>query len=132
MKECRTMFYDKGFMDKLDAKAYLICFENGIYDLNMAEFRNGRPEDYCSLSTRSDYVPYEELDPEDVSSVKRFMTQIFPKPRVREYMWTLLSSFLLGENPDEKFHVWTGSGSHLVHNRQHFTWQQDYLKCVTV
>lgn len=110
MKECEAMFYDKGFMERLDAKANLICFDNGVYDLSTGEFRNGRPEDYCSLSTRNDYVPRDELDEEDIEGVKTFMQQVFPVKRVREYVWKLMASFLLGANPDEKFHFWTGSG----------------------
>ena len=36
------------------------------------------------------------------------MTQVLPKKAVREYVWTLLGSFLWGKNLNEKFHIWTG------------------------
>ena len=51
MKECREYFYDKTFMDKLNDKKHLIGFENGVYDLDRDEFREGLPDDYVSLST---------------------------------------------------------------------------------
>ena len=52
MKECKEKFYDKDFIDKLNDKKNLIGFENGIYDLNEAEFRSGLPSDYVvGLST---------------------------------------------------------------------------------
>jgi len=113
MKECSGLFYDSKFVEKLDTKANLICFENGVYDLETKDFRDGRPEDYCSLSTMTDYTEFDMDDPEncpEIEEINRFMSQVFPIPRVREYVFLLLSSFLLGKNPNEKFHVWTGVG----------------------
>ena len=107
MKECMAMFYDNKFVEKLDSRPNLICFENGIYDLDTHEFRDGRPEDYCSLSTLNDFSEYD-MEDEDIKEVQNFMAQVFPIARVREYVYTLLSSFLLGKNPHEKFHIWVG------------------------
>lgn len=107
MKECSGLFYDSKFVEKLDTKANLICFENGVYDLDTKDFRDGRPEDYCSLSTMTDYTEFDK-DSEEAKEIDTFMSQVFPIPRVKEYVYTLLSSFLLGKNPNEKFHVWTG------------------------
>lgn len=107
MKECVTLFYDKDFVEKLDSKPNLVCFENGVYDLFNFEFRDGRPEDYCSLSTNNDFIEYD-MDDEDIQGVKTFMEQIFPIKDVRNYVYTILASFLLGKNPHEKFHVWVG------------------------
>jgi len=110
MSECRALFYDKEFCNKLDNNSDLIGFENGVYNLKSAEFRNGRPEDYVSMSTGNDYIEYDGND-QEVLEIYEYLSQVFPTERVRDYVLLLLSSFLLGSNPDEKFHIWTGSGA---------------------
>ena len=109
MKECQTMFYDSQFETSLDSNPDLIGFENGVYDLKNGEFRDGRPEDLISLSTDNDYIEFKE-DDELIVAIYSFLSQVFPDPEVRDYVLILLSSFLEGRNPNEKFHVWTGVG----------------------
>jgi P4 family phage/plasmid primase-like protien len=109
LKECQTMFHDSQFMINLDSNVDLIGFENGVYDLRTGEFRDGRPEDYISLSTGNDFIEFETSD-EQIVAVYAFMNQVFPDPEVRDYVFILLSSFLEGRNPNEKFHIWTGVG----------------------
>ena len=109
IKECQMMFYDANFLQNLDANPNLIGFENGVYDLSKAEFRDGRPEDYISLTTGNDYIEYTG-DDESVQAINEFMSQVFPEKEVRDYVWILLASFLEGRNPNEKFHIWTGVG----------------------
>ena len=127
MKECKEKFYDKEFIDKLNDKKNLIGFENGIYDLNEGEFRNGLPSDYVSLSTGyslpvdiknlpvkldeiidlvSSMESYDEIN----EALEDFLTKVFPIPDVREYTMRFLSSCLSGEIREEKFYFWTGSG----------------------
>jgi P4 family phage/plasmid primase-like protien len=108
--EARNLFYDRKFSEKLDQNPDLIGFNNGVYDLKLGLFRDGRPEDYVSMTTGNDFVEYDGKEPE-INEVYDFMSKLFPIERVRDYMFILLSSFLLGSNPDEKFHVWTGTAS---------------------
>lgn len=110
MKECRELFQDNKFCDKLDAKEYLIGFENGVYDLRQMEFRDGRPEDYITLSTGNSYIEYYD-DDGDSDEIEDFMAKIITDDEVRLYLLTLLSSFLQGVNAEEKFRIWTGTGS---------------------
>lgn len=109
LKECQTMFYDGQFVTNLDANPDLIGVENGVYDLRTGEFRDGRPEDYISLTTGNDYSEFDE-DDENVIAIYSFMSQVFPDADVLDYVFILLSSFLEGRNPNEKFHIWTGVG----------------------
>ena len=109
MKECAIMFYDETFVTELDTNPYLVGFENGVYDLSTGTFRDGRPEDKLSFSTYNDYKEFND-DDEQIENIYTFLSQVFPKVEVREYVLLLLSSFLQGQNPSEKFHIWTGSG----------------------
>jgi P4 family phage/plasmid primase-like protien len=110
MKESRELFYIEKFEEKLDSRCNLIGFENGVYDMETDEFRDGRPEDYISFTTGINYVPY---NPESKSAkdMHDFLSKIFTIPEVKTYVLTLLSSFLNGNIREEKFHIWTGSGS---------------------
>lgn len=113
MEECRKVFYDPNFYEKLDENRDLIGFENGVYDLARNEFRGGVPDDCITFSTQKNYIPY---DPNDIKIkwVTSFIKQIQPKKEMRDYVIKLLASFLQGHNPEEKFYIWTGSGCFLI------------------
>ena len=114
VKECGTMFGEnaKQFLEAIDANPYLIGFDNGVYDLQSDEFRDGRPEDYLTFSTGYDYVDFGDIEgdeiEEEIKETYEFFDQVFPQKAVREYILLLLSSFLGGTTRDEKFHIWTG------------------------
>ena len=52
MKNVRDLFYKKEIMEKFDTDTSLLGFENGIYDLKNNIFREGRPEDYITMSNK--------------------------------------------------------------------------------
>ena len=56
MKNLRDMFYKKEIMEKFDTDTNLLGFENGIYDLKNNVFREGRPEDYVTMSTKGNFT----------------------------------------------------------------------------
>src|SRR4029079_16853074 len=41
IKECAYISYDPNFLKTLDENIYLICFNNGVYDLESDTFRDG-------------------------------------------------------------------------------------------
>ena len=104
------IFYDKDFNKNLDENKDLLCFNNGVYDLKKMKFRKGRPNDYISLCTNIDYKPYDEKD-ENIKNLNNYFEKVFIDEDIREYMKLLLSSFIQGHTPDEKFHIFTGSGA---------------------
>lgn len=110
LKECREIFYVEKFEEKLDSRPHLVGFLNGVYDLESLEFREGRPDDYISLTCGINYVP---MDPDHPcgKEIQRFLSQIFVKPHIKEYVLLLLSSFLNGSIREERFHIWTGTGA---------------------
>ena len=113
MRECKELFYDKKFYDKLDTKIHLIGFENGVYDLDNEIFRDGSPDDYITLSTNTNY--YSQVNDygilsNEINQIYRFLEQVFPKKEKREYVLKNMASFLHGATADEKFHVFLGEG----------------------
>tara|TARA_B100000795_G_C22794171_1_gene438500 strand:+ start:132 stop:2762 length:2631 start_codon:yes stop_codon:yes gene_type:complete len=106
---CSVLFHDKSFYEKLDSNVNLIGFDNGVYDLEKMEFRDGLPEDYMSFSTQIEYKEHLETD-ELVKNVHDFLEQVLPIPAVKQYVLQVMSSMLSGKTGDEKFHIWTGCG----------------------
>ena len=140
MKECKEKFYDGEFMDKLNSKKNLIGFDNGVIDLKYESmdqhnnvnketiFRQGRPDDYISLSVGYS-LPVDTNDlPINIDKIKEnivhindyeslnddlddFIEKVLPNEDVRDYTLRFLSSCLSGEIREEKFYFWTGSGA---------------------
>ena len=55
--------------------------------------------------------PYNTLkDKESIEEVKRFINELFPNEELREYMWQHLASTLIGNNDNQTFNIYTGSG----------------------
>ena len=128
MKNLRDMFYKKEIMESFDTDTSLLGFENGVYDLKNNEFREGRPEDYITMSTKielpvkaedmpiklNDMVEsFHTVDLDRFPNMRHynqfyddmndFITKIVPIPEVREYTLTFLAKCLSGENRDEGF-----------------------------
>lgn len=127
MNSLRNLFYKKEIMESFDTNNNLVGFDNGVYDLKNNEFREGRPEDYITLSTKVS-MP---VDPKNlpikldrmINSFKMipgynqayeemndFIDKIVPIPAVKNYTLRFLSKCLSGENRDEGFYIWTGTG----------------------
>jgi len=109
LEECSELFYKERFYDKLDSNPNLLGFKNGVYDLSTHSFRIGNPDDYVSYSTNIEYKEYDINDPVFME-IENFVSQVLPNKKVKDYVLTLLSSFLSGQIDSELFHIWTGSG----------------------
>ena len=110
IKECRNMFYDPAFEEKLDSNRDLIGFDNGVYDLIAGTFRAGCPDDMVSLTVGYDYKEFT-VDHEYIKGIKDFFSKVQPEEDMREYILTLMASYLNGHTKCEQFVLWTGTGS---------------------
>jgi P4 family phage/plasmid primase-like protien len=117
MKEAKELFYDSDqkFMNDLDTNLYLLAFNNGVFDFKARQFRDGRPEDYISITTDLDFVPLDERNPSEsvriiIEEIHDFMCKLFPIDELRNYMWEHLASVLIG-NAKQLFHMYIGMGS---------------------
>ena len=124
----RNLFYKKDIAEEFDSDVNTLGFENGIIDLKEGIFREGRPEDYITKTTNYsiDYgetkLPVKVSNLQDILSRQipnysilkidliEFIEQIMPIKEVRDYTIRFLSKCLSGENRDEGFYIWTGSG----------------------
>jgi len=114
MREAAEIFYDGNFIKSMDTNVYLLCFNNGVVDFRTKVFRDGQPDDYITKTTRINYVPYDETNPEwktTSEELQKFMKTLFPIDDLYRYMWDHLASCLIGTNKNQTFHVYHGSGS---------------------
>ena len=112
MREAMEIFFDKSFSRNMDSNPYLLCFNNGVYDFENKEFRNGYPQDYITKTTGISYNPYNYMTNKvTIDEINTFMNQLFPLPDVCEYMWQHLASTLIGVKKEQVFNIYRGSGS---------------------
>ena len=114
MDECRELFLDEEFANKVDENKRLIAFRNGVLDMNTTPpvFRDGKPEDYISFCTNLDYDPKKPYYTfECWPQLNKFLHDVLPDTEVRTYFLAYLANALSGENDAQKFHILTGEGS---------------------
>jgi P4 family phage/plasmid primase-like protien len=112
MREASEIFYDNSFIGNMDTNKYLLCFNNGVFDFETQKFRDGYPQDYITKSTNINYVPFNLVEnSEEYKELIKFMEQLFPIPSLNKYMWEHLASTLIGENTNQTFNIYRGSGS---------------------
>ena len=93
------------FSRRLDSNPYLIGFENGVFDLEKMEFRNGKPEDCINMNCGYDFT---DTHTEHYEKLLTFLEDIQPVEKEREYLLTYLSGSLIGKNRLEFFTILTG------------------------
>ena len=113
MREACEIFFNSEFLNLLDKNTELLCFNNGVLDIKEKRFRECRPDDYLSLCTNTDYIEFNENDPEHCEirdEILEFMRQLYPNPELNQYMWEHLASVLIGDNRNQTFNIYNGCG----------------------
>lgn len=110
LKECAARFWYDDARSKFDTQNELICFANGVYDLEANVFRNGKPDDFISITNNIHYKKYKNNSPEMIRLMD-ILKKILPIDAVREYFLLILSTCLSGKIWFEKFFVLTGTGA---------------------
>lgn len=106
MGEYASVFlHEYNFEAKLNQNRHIICFENGVYDLERMIFREGKPEDYMTISVGYNYKPESRSE-----KLEEVITQILPEERVRNYVLKLFSNCLQGSSYS-KFYCFNGENS---------------------
>lgn len=114
------------FETKLNKNPFLLAFKNGVFDFKEKCFRDPRLEDYISISTKINYIPFESIlnilkNPEHeqydyymkgMKIIDDFMIQLFHDESLVEFMWAYLAMFCLGwVDSDNAFFIWYGPGA---------------------
>lgn len=56
-RECVYFFYDPDFLTNLDQSPYIVCFNNGVLDIEKDDFRQGTADDMISLHIDINFAP---------------------------------------------------------------------------
>jgi P4 family phage/plasmid primase-like protien len=108
LKETSEYFYDPDFMEKLDTKINLICFTNGVYDLEQHVFRAGEATDYITMTTDYEYTSEVLYDIRE--DILTFVRSIMKNEGMKEYMLKVLAYMLSGNKYLEQLWFFTGKG----------------------
>ena len=109
LRMSKIMFHDSAFLKKIDENKLLFACENGVLDLDAKLFRDGRPDDYCTMSCGLEYRNYSPED-DEVRELDLFFQKVFPHEQRRAYFLDICCSCLEGGNINKTFVVGTGSG----------------------
>jgi len=104
---CKIFLHDPLFLSKLDKNRHVIGCENGVLDLKLKQFREGRPDDYVSKSTNLYYKDYVGDEPE-VIETEQVMHKVYPNEYTRQFIYNVWSMSLGGRNHSKMFIVSTG------------------------
>ena len=110
MVECKELFHDHTFASKLDVSSpYLICFRNGVFDLESRTFRPGTPDDLISRKLNINYREDLTMSHPSVQNIIQFFETLFPDKEIFNYFISVQRTIFVGK-VDKLLHVWTGSG----------------------
>jgi len=107
--EAKDFFYQADFEEKLDEKHELVGFENGVIDLNKRIFRDGRPDDFITLSTKTKYNG-KYKNTEQYKEIMEFLEQIYLTKEMVEYGLKERAVMLHGDNYEERIYTHIGAG----------------------
>lgn len=103
-------FYNSNFYKMIDQDKNMLGFENGVYDLNVMEFRKGNSSDYISMSTGYEYIEFSE-DSASYKELFELICKILPDRDVRHFTLKSLASCLDGQIRDENFYIYSGKNN---------------------
>lgn len=109
LSEAKELFYDNEFEDKLNENHHLVGFENGVVDLDKHIFREGRPDDFITFSTKTKYLEFY-MKSKEYKEIMAFYKQVYLSDEMVEYALKERAHSLHGDNKEEKFFAHIGSG----------------------
>lgn len=102
-----SKFYIEKFEEKLNANRDLLCFGANVYDLKANEWRETKPEDYCSISTGYER---EEVKEDNEKIFYKIVGDMLPDAERLKFTLQRIALSLSG-NPTQHFNIWQGTGA---------------------
>ena len=109
LAEAREMFYDGKFEEKLNERHELIGFDNGVIDLNKRIFREGRPDDFITFSTKTKYN-HDYKNTIEYKQIMVFLKQIYLTDEMVHYGLKERALMIHGDNFEERLYTHIGVG----------------------
>jgi phage/plasmid-associated DNA primase len=112
IKECKEKFYVESFEKNLDSNPNLIGMLNCVIELTNkdAVVRDGKPEDYISMSTGQTYRKDFNFENKSVRRYLNYLSSVFPDDELTVHVRKDIASMLKGRNAEKYFRVYSGSG----------------------
>jgi P4 family phage/plasmid primase-like protien len=109
LAEAKEIFWDPDFEDKLNERHELLGFENGVIDLEKRIFREGRPDDFLTFTTKTRYNPnYKKT--KEYNEIMDFLKQIYLSDEMVHYALKERAHMIHGDNTEERIFCWIGVG----------------------
>lgn len=120
MKEAMLYFYDRKFERNLDNNPNMMGNDNCVFEIICKKVdnksygnvyvRDGKPEDFISMTTHIHY-PFNDLsESSPARRLKGWLAQLFPDPNMFNCFMRWCASLLKGRNSDKLFAIWKGEG----------------------
>jgi len=106
---CKVYMHDSKFLKMMNENKTILVCENGVIDLELKTFRDGRPDDYATFSTGLYYTEYNNEDFE-VKELDDYLRKVFPNNKRRAYFLDFICSCMKGGNIHKKILIETGGG----------------------
>ena len=103
---CKLHMHNSKFLVKMNENKNYIGCENGVIDLELGIFREGRPDDYITFSTGQHFTDYNQND-EEVKELEEYLIKVYPNKNIREYFLDFIATSLKG-NINKRFGIFTG------------------------
>ena len=109
LKEIQCEVTNNEFDKLLDSDSFLLGFENGLLDLHTMEFRNGRSNEYVSMSCG---YAFEWKTDEECKEWYDVFRTLYRSQEEMDWDWKEMSRSLVGINKEEiaKFELGDGNG----------------------
>lgn len=88
----------------------LFAFKNLVYDIKEKKYRNIEKKDYITKNTNYDF-DIKNCNEENENIVKKFLFSLFEDKNMVEYWLNITGSQLFGNDEEQKFYIYSGSGS---------------------